>query len=80
MTGLSPHKILMGRLMRLPVSSPLTVEEVDIQQMDDTMLTFCTALTHAVKAFHSQVKEALPEPDIADCHSFQPDDCVCKDP
>ena len=40
------------------------------------MLTFCIALNCAVRGFYVQVKEALPEPDTADCHSFKPGDFV----
>jgi len=62
--------------MRLPFLSPLTVKQMDIHQMDNTMLAFCVTLTSVVKAFHSQVKEALPEPTASDCHSFVPGDFI----
>jgi len=51
--GLSPHKIVLGRPMKLPVSPPLS-----LKQMDDTMLNFCFALTTAARVVHSQVKAA----------------------
>jgi len=73
---LSPHEILMGRPMQVPVTAPLTLKQMDIHMMDETMINFCVALTKVVKEFYSQVKQALPEPAAEEHHGIQPGDWV----
>ncbi|XP_053904103.1 protein NYNRIN-like [Malaclemys terrapin pileata] len=75
-TGLSPHEILTGRPMRLPTAPPLTLAQMDIHLMDDTMLKYCQALMKCVKSFYTQVKEALPKDPVQPCHSLEPGDWV----
>ena len=62
--------------MTVPYSAPLMMKIMYVHQIDDMMLAFCVTLTSVVKAFHSQVKEALPEPTASDCHSFVPGDFI----
>ena len=47
-SGLSPHEILMGRPMQVPVAAPLALKQMDIHVMDETMINFCVALTKVV--------------------------------
>ncbi|CAM4682569.1 unnamed protein product [Lepidochelys kempii] len=70
-TGLSPHEILTGCLMRIPAAPPLT-----IHLMDDTMLNYCQALMKCVRSFYTQVKEVLPKDPEQPCHSLEPGDWV----
>jgi len=62
--------------MRLPHSPTLTVKEMNVQQMDETLLAFCVSLNHAVRTFYAQVKQALPEPATSAHHNFKPGDLV----
>ena len=39
------------RPVRFPFSASLTMEGMDIHQMDDTMFAFCVVLNHVVKVF-----------------------------
>jgi len=49
---------------------------MNVQQMDEMLLTFCLALNRAVRGFYVQVKQALPEPATTDHHNFKPGDLV----
>ena len=50
----------MEKPMRAPYSPPLTIKEMNIQQMDDALCTFCVALTH-IESISFSVKNTLPE-------------------
>ena len=73
-TGLSPHGILMGRPMRLPVTAPTNMNKLDITMMDENLLTLCKQLSRIARTKHTRVKEALPEPVEKPYHAFQPGD------
>ena len=75
-TGLSPHEILMGRPMQLPVTAPTNMNKLDITMMDENLLTFCKQLCRIARTIHTRVKEALPEPVEKPYHAFQPGDYV----
>ena len=54
----------------MPVTTPLMLKHMDIHMIGETMINFCAALTKVVKEFHSQVKQALPEPAAEEHHGI----------
>uniref|UniRef100_UPI00358E4792 protein NYNRIN-like n=1 Tax=Myxine glutinosa TaxID=7769 RepID=UPI00358E4792 len=75
-TGLSPHEILMGRPMSLPVSAPVDMAALELPIMDDMLLKFCIGLSHVARSIHERVREALPEPTSKPIHTFEAGDYV----
>ena len=74
---LTPHEIITGRPMTIPSSPVLCMEKVDLHAMDESMLSFCSALTTAVQSIHRRVKAVQAPPNDQVCHDIQPGDWVC---
>ena len=57
---------------------PLTIKEMNTNQVDDASCTFCIALTNIVRAFHLQVENTLLEATTKDCYDLGPEKILCS--
>ena len=53
------------------------MKKMDFHAMDESMLSFCSALTSAVQLIHRQVKAVQSPPSDEPCHNIHPGDWVC---
>lgn len=63
--------------MTVPSNSAFCMKTMDLHAMDESMKSFCSALTSAVKLIHSQVKAAQFPPSDRLCHNIRPGDWFC---
>ncbi|KAJ1107460.1 hypothetical protein NDU88_004850 [Pleurodeles waltl] len=71
-TGLSPHEILMGRAMRLPVVPAIALVNIT----DDMMLDYCKGLADVVRSFSHQVEATTLPPITYPGHTLKAGDWV----
>lgn len=75
-TGLSPHEVLMGRVMFAGSSPPVTPHKLTLLWTDDYMTNYVKYLTDMLRKFHRQVADRLPQPGEEPTHPFQIGDNV----
>lgn len=60
-TGLAPHEVLTGRLMKM-TNMPFPQNKLTLMACEDDMIKYCCALNQVLKNLFPLVRAALPEP------------------
>ena len=75
-TGLSPHEVLMGRIMSTGVSPPPTTSRAALVWTDEAITDYTIALAKVIRQHHLKVSISLPIPSDSPTHGFHPGDMI----